>query len=954
MSDHTSATGKQERFALLLILLFGALFYFGSAWSSLPAWTDQAPSGYYGLQTEAFRAGQLHLKLEPHPQLLRLEDPYDPVANAPYRVHDMSLYRGKYYLYFGVTPILVLMLPWNVLTGTYLTEPFTVAFFGTASLGISLYWLTLVRRRLFPMAGPATTISAGLVLAFGNMVPALMQAPGFYQVPMTCAYFFGFLALTLACRALWSEQRGAWWLAAASFSWGLAVAARPNFLFASILLVGVWWWKLDRSRDLRVWLTRRSLRFGVAAVLPLGLIGVGLMAYNQARFDSITEFGMKYQLASFRIAEQPLMGLGHLLPNLWGYLFSTPQWERYFPFVIPGASQLPLGALAVFPFFWIGAIGLFRLSGRDSTLPKEVRQVADLIVLPLVGILLFLCLYFALILRYATDFIVWLALLSALFALHFDAAAPTATRQRLRRALVVLVAVITVAVNVFYAARMFPQPERLQFVGRWLNAPSHLWAKLTNERYGPVKLTVQFPAGRAGATEPLVATGAFAEESDVVYVRYLSADRIQFGFFHSGLGGPTSAPLTVSRGENAVEVYMGSFAPPEAHPFFGDWSRLAVAGVRRKLEIKLNGETALTAAANFYPSSPGRLAIGRNPNGVGQIEPRFTGQILRQEQLPLEAADYLAPQLKLGEVLRFKLTFPLGRAGTSEPLLQTGSGSRGDLVYVSYLKNNRLRVGLDHWGGGGPVTEAVEYNPELEHTLLLWIGPLASDGDATEAKVSERAVPLPRRYAVSLNGRWLINTEEAFAPSELDDFVIGVNSRRHSSAGPMFSGRITQMDTIPRDVLPPPPRRSGYGDVRLSVVFPRGMSGQVEPLVTTGQTGAGDFIYVRYVDDHHVRIGHDHWGFGGTESEPIAVDYEQPHRLEITMDALRPPEEPRQGVAVVRLDGREVLRARSPNHPAQPDQIVLLQNPIGGSTTSERFTGRVLLLERGEPTPGGP
>ena len=41
----------------------------------------------------------------PHPALLAMADPYDPVANAPYRVHDMTLYKGHYYLYFGVSPV---------------------------------------------------------------------------------------------------------------------------------------------------------------------------------------------------------------------------------------------------------------------------------------------------------------------------------------------------------------------------------------------------------------------------------------------------------------------------------------------------------------------------------------------------------------------------------------------------------------------------------------------------------------------------------------------------------------------------------------------------------------------------------------------------------------------------------------------------------------------------------
>src|SRR5207248_6297600 len=43
--------------------------------------------------------------------LLALADPYDPAQNAPYRLHDASLYHGRYYLYFGPTPVALLYLP---------------------------------------------------------------------------------------------------------------------------------------------------------------------------------------------------------------------------------------------------------------------------------------------------------------------------------------------------------------------------------------------------------------------------------------------------------------------------------------------------------------------------------------------------------------------------------------------------------------------------------------------------------------------------------------------------------------------------------------------------------------------------------------------------------------------------------------------------------------------------
>jgi hypothetical protein len=78
---------------------------------------------YYNLLVQGFRAGQLNLKVDVPSGLAQLADPYDPDAHARYQVLDMSYYKGKLYLYFGVTPALVLFWPYVALTGHYLFYP---------------------------------------------------------------------------------------------------------------------------------------------------------------------------------------------------------------------------------------------------------------------------------------------------------------------------------------------------------------------------------------------------------------------------------------------------------------------------------------------------------------------------------------------------------------------------------------------------------------------------------------------------------------------------------------------------------------------------------------------------------------------------------------------------------------------------------------------------------------
>src|SRR5262245_30620992 len=94
-----------------------AVYLWSARSGVLEYWSSKASATYYNLLVQGLRDGQLSVKREAPPELARLPDPYDPAANAPYRwladapLHDLSYYRGKLFLYFGITPALVLFWP---------------------------------------------------------------------------------------------------------------------------------------------------------------------------------------------------------------------------------------------------------------------------------------------------------------------------------------------------------------------------------------------------------------------------------------------------------------------------------------------------------------------------------------------------------------------------------------------------------------------------------------------------------------------------------------------------------------------------------------------------------------------------------------------------------------------------------------------------------------------------
>ena len=300
----------------------------GEKWSTLNA----ANQGY-NLLVQGFRAGQLSLKKEVPPGFASLADPYDPEANRPYQLlpydlRDLSYYGGKLYVYFGVTPVLVLFWPWMAVTGQYVFDRQALTVFCGVGFLASVGLLCALWRRYFAEVSVGVVAACALALGLATSVPAILPHSDIHEVAIGCGYMLTMLSLAAIWKAVHESRKGSGcrWLAAASLAYGLAVGARPSLLFgAIILLVPV----------AQGWRERRALLTPLlaAAVVPIALIGLGLMLYNALRFDSPFEFGGHYQLSWVRLLTAPEFSLGHLWFNFRVYFLEPARWSGRFPFV---------------------------------------------------------------------------------------------------------------------------------------------------------------------------------------------------------------------------------------------------------------------------------------------------------------------------------------------------------------------------------------------------------------------------------------------------------------------------------------------------------------------------------------------------------------------------------------------------------------------------------------------
>jgi tetratricopeptide (TPR) repeat protein len=344
--------------------------------TELAGWT--AADSHYNLLVRGFQHGQLSVDKVAPPQLATLDDPYDPVANLRYRtgygLHDMTYYNGRLYLYFGVAPALLLFWPWAALTGHYLFHHHAVAIFCAVGFLASVALLRSLWRRYFPEVSVAVMAAGILALGLATGVPILLQRAEFWEVAISCGWALGMLALGAIWRAVIDPGRRVWWVVAASLALGFAVGARPFLLLGAPILLAPAFveWKESAAAGRR----RLPWTAVAAAVLPIALCGLGLMVYNELRFNSPFEFGQRYQLAGDRQDNIQHFSLRFLWFNFCVYFLEPVRWTRTFPFVSDIATPAvpaghadvedPYGILTNIPIVWFALAAPLAWWGRVS------------------------------------------------------------------------------------------------------------------------------------------------------------------------------------------------------------------------------------------------------------------------------------------------------------------------------------------------------------------------------------------------------------------------------------------------------------------------------------------------------------------------------------------------------------------------------------------------------------
>lgn len=179
------------------------------------------------------------------------------------------------------------------------------------------------------------------------------------------------------------------------------------------------------------------------------------------------------------------------------------------------------------------------------------------------------------------------------------------------------------------------------------------------------------------------------------------------------------------------------------------------------------------------------------------LRARFAASDLRMRLIAVNESRFSYPtdlRRPYPGVVQLTLQLPADKPNVYEPLLVTGGTGQGDLVYLKYEPPGAIRLGFDHWGVGGQVSEPIAVDYAQPVTVVLSTGPLH---DRQTAVAAPSGAPDLRHWLYAeVNGRVIWSGPAEFYPASAASITFGTNYIGGSTADPKFSGTILKVQSL--------------------------------------------------------------------------------------------------------------------------------------------------------------
>lgn len=885
------------------------LWFFYWTVESNRGFDDRDYAEYYRLLVDGFRAGHTYLPYDAGPTMA-LENPYDPAQNTQVRLPDGSYYRGHYYLYFGATPAVALILPAQLLTGRYLTMGVAVYVFCCTGF-LTLAWLWLrIRRDYFPNSSVFAAPLGVLVLGLCTHTLSLARRAMFWELPISGGHAFAVLTLAfvyLGCRS----RRPGWYFGWAGLCLGLAASSRPPYLLTISLFLPVLWLAWKRGLTWRGWLAW----LGPAAAAFLAVM-VGVMSYNYARFDDPFQFGQAYQLTGVIEGKMRHFHWSYFVHNLEVYYCALPRWNWEFPFIVaPGPHNSPLGYYAGEPVAGLGVtftviwalLAVPRLLWRGRK-ERQFELVAFICSAGFIGVTMAVILgsFFSATARYQSDFTPFLMLLAACGGLELERWARGAAWRRVAvNGFFAVGGVASVIVGILLSVEYHREVWR-DYPDRWASLQAFWQPVVAKARaqfgvsMGRTSIRVRLPTKSENEIEVLW-SGQARGRVDHVLLRRESTTSWRIGYEASDAVVRWSEPFVAGDAEHLIEVQVPSLQEPPNRTMSPPTVRAALKA-NAVAVIWLDGKRVISEI--LLPSN-------RRPTQLVEA-PQFSGEIVRtRNKLPRPDA---VPELE-ERGWRFAGLSEVA-ANTTVPLATWGAGSETEGFYYRRGANDTARL-VFHGRLGNEVASPDFAAPlngvplEVVH-LPLWPWSASNGEDQPftfylgNKKVWEHR---PRLFGASAENVRVVDARAYASKAAPDPSIIS------SIAGGVFRIRFMGL----------------WGTFR-----------HAQPLLVLGREGAGELLMLS--DEGEPKILVDHWGRPLMRSQRFALDDGAVTTVEFKLPSFDPAEfgGGKSGPMIIRVNGRVVLNTVQDCYGFNVDQIYVGRNVFPNTGCDTEFGGWII------------
>ncbi len=376
-----------------------------------------SPCGnFYNLITNSIKKFKINIFEDIDTENLKI-DP-STYKNTPLLL-DTSFYNEKIYLYFGITPVLLFYLPFNLITTLYLTDRLLVFLLSCISFLLSLFLVNSVTKnyKKVPFNLKILTI---FLIGLCNLLPFIAINGLIYQVAVVTAniLLLGAFCLFYYYTTDINTEIKNIFVFFISLSLCLAVGARPHYiLFIPIFFSSIIYLNYKESTKIN-----NIFKAILIFLTPCIIYGSILALYNYLRFDSIFEFGWKYQLNEHNQSvymptiKDFIIGLKNnflLLPNINDSTF----------FSLTKASGHRIGNEYITGVLWICpivAILIFIPNFLKKIYSENKKTFIFLLTFILTtAVSIIVASFFGMIIRYIFEFLSLMVILSVITFFHY-------------------------------------------------------------------------------------------------------------------------------------------------------------------------------------------------------------------------------------------------------------------------------------------------------------------------------------------------------------------------------------------------------------------------------------------------------------------------------------------------------------------------------------------------------